>query len=423
MGGIGADRTQRMRPGEMMLAEMARALNAGLGLAGNGGVSASAERRQGVSEAAGDAHVVFPPVVDATTNLPPEGTFERFLANLQSDLRTILSDESPIGSSDSAASVPPASSTADAERQETTVSAAQHRDEHDNHEDELPSLVTDTQSVADSDNDEFQDADENVSHEATAGETSTTPPRTPTPIPPAPGLVPSQDSSATEDAAAARRRDRPVINLWRIHRFDPIPAVHAQEHATRPAAAGGAPNGPLFSGLPDVGGVPVVPLPTPATSETPTVTPGPSSAAPSENASRAAPNVVVPVIVVGLQSVDVMEHDEPEDDGAHGHLPVGPGTPATDAGLQDSPFGTGRPTTPRGRTWQSRAATALRTWRPGMRGSRTRRNTEGTGSRTFLIYVIGGMSRVILSVETVMLTGMYKDTTHRTTIWSLVRTT
>jgi len=43
-----------------------------------------------------------------------------------------------------------------------------------------------------------------------------------------------------------------------------------------------------------------------------------------------------------------------------------------------------------GRTWHSRAATAFRNLRPGRRASRATHVNEGPGSRTFLIYVIGG---------------------------------
>jgi len=45
---------------------------------------------------------------------------------------------------------------------------------------------------------------------------------------------------------------------------------------------------------------------------------------------------------------------------------------------------------PHGRTWHSRAANAFRNLRPGRRASRTAQANEGLGSRTFLIYVIGG---------------------------------
>lgn len=57
-----------------------------------------------------------------------------------------------------------------------------------------------------------------------------------------------------------------------------------------------------------------------------------------------------------------------------------------------SALGGMRPDTPRGRRWHARAATALRNLRPGRRAAEQGApEVDGTGSRTFLIYVIGGM--------------------------------
>lgn len=131
-------------------------------------------------------------------------------------------------------------------------------------------------------------------------------------------------------------------------------------------------------------------------------------------------NVVVPVIVVGLQSVN-MDRQHPRTPHPHPHH-----TPAIDDedgenmeldGLEQpmsmplhipepaefrhhsGPSNTtqqeqGGQQPARGRTWQSRAANAIRNLRP------SRRNADATspqpqetpGSRTFLIYVIGGTS-------------------------------
>ena len=89
-----------MRPGEIMLAEMARALNIGLGLNGDGS-STSQERTSEPRSAADNDELARRSADIAPTGrpLPPEDSFERFLLNLQADLRVALSEG---GSPDSA---------------------------------------------------------------------------------------------------------------------------------------------------------------------------------------------------------------------------------------------------------------------------------------------------------------------------------
>lgn len=379
----------RMRPGEMMLAEMARALNAGLGLA-NSTPNSSGERRP---EATSPAHVLFPPIADSTNSLPPEGSFERFLANLQNDLRTILSEEPAVVAPPDlnvSTESPPRSSNAEEPTQEhaqervasrppTPIPSSEtdHGEEHADDNDGPPPLASDS----DSDSDEsFHDADGTGSGDESADHHTITdhPIRTPTPIP-------NQDQAMHTEAAGQRRRERPAINLWRIYRFDPIPASHAQGQATaspQPSSSSIAAGHNTGPGATTSG--PSSPIR--ATSETNRPSSPVSLLTDSPTAGTYA-NVVVPVIVVGLQSVDVIDQDELEDDAPHTH--AGPSLPADLAGPPED--GASRPTTPRGRRWPSRAANALRTWRPGRRGSRAGRNADGSGSRTFLIYVIGGM--------------------------------
>ena len=138
----------------------------------------------------------------------------------------------------------------------------------------------------------------------------------------------------------------------------------------------------------------------------------------SINPSEHRSNVVVPVIVVGLQSVNM--------DRQHPHMPHlhANHTPAIDDedgegmeydGLEhpmsmplhipeppelrhhSRPSSTiqqeqGGQQPARGRTWQSRAANAIRNLRPSRRNAdaTSPQPQETTGSRTFLIYVIGG---------------------------------
>jgi len=366
----------------MMLAEMARALNAGLGLANTN--NNTSERRQ---ESTSPAHVLFPPIADSGSSLPPEGSFEQFLANLQNDLRTILSEEpTSVASQDANVSSEPPTDVEEQPQEhepERVVSRpptpipsteADHSEEHADDDDEPPPLTGDLESDSD---ESFHDADGAGSDDDSDHQTITDhPPRIPTPIP---NSFP-QDQPAHTDPAGHRRRERPAINLWRIYRFDPIPATHTQGQAAfspRPSSTG-------LTAVHETGSEASASGPS-----SPTRSAGPDSPRPSLTDSpipSVHANIVVPVIVVGLQSVDVIDPDEPEDEAMHTHPRPSSPTDQTDP-TEDSAE---RPTTPRGRRWPSRAANALRTWRPGRRGSRTGRNADGSGSRTFLIYVIGG---------------------------------
>ncbi|EKM49628.1 uncharacterized protein PHACADRAFT_166995 [Phanerochaete carnosa HHB-10118-sp] len=371
----------RMRPGEMMLAEMARALNAGLGLAHNPSNSTS-ERRQ---ESASPPHAFFPSITDSGGS-PPEGSFERFLANLQNDLRTILGEEpSTVASQGADVSVEPPSGSPDvveqaqAQEPERVASRPPTPIPLLGNDDDPPPLADD----ADSDSDEsFHDADGAGSDSSDHQTITDQPLRTPTPIPDSI----AQDHPAHTEPAENRRRERPAINLWRIYRFDPIPATHAQTQAT----VSPRPGGNSFASVHETGlgastsGPP--PLTRSSSSESESGPDSPRSPLTDIPTLNAHASVVVPVIVVGLQSVDVVESDEPEDEATHIH--PRPSSPTDQAAPAED--GSSRPTTPRGRRWPSRAANALRTWRPGRRGSQARRNADGSGSRTFLIYVIGG---------------------------------
>jgi len=72
-------------------------------------------------------------------------------------------------------------------------------------------------------------------------------------------------------------------------------------------------------------------------------------------------------------------------------------TPEDDAGALGTGGSTGEPTRGRGRSrgWPSRAANAIRNLRPGRRNTdagpaASQASSPSNGSRTFLIYVIGG---------------------------------
>ncbi|KAI0671037.1 hypothetical protein C8Q78DRAFT_973629 [Trametes maxima] len=457
--GASAEDAGTMRPGELMLAEMARVLNAGLGLTADGTPATDRQHQQteegaahagtgadgeGVGQAAAD------PVAPSARPPPPEDSFERFLLNLQADLRIALSENGG-GAAVSASSSTPAAANAGSEHHargpsaEDVLAHTGHDRRHedgatrgaDNDEDELPPL----QDVSDS---ESEDAYDEMD---LAGDDDDGPPsseRIATPMPPARELPPSPRNGGTGvdaedgrtedephadmDGEAEAERRPPGIHLWRLYRFRPI---HAHQIAGHAAAT----TSPIAPAFPQGQATAPTPRPSPTTPSPPhahaaTAIPAPPATADgADSPSLSAPpatdpnaNMVVPVIVVGLQSVEMGQvhghgpahahgphhnhthardhthshHRHPsrahrqETDGAppYDDVPVpfddggrGPGSgPSADS---DAPA--------RGRSWQSRAATALRNLRPGRRnGSRGQQAAEGSGSRTFLIYVIGG---------------------------------
>lgn len=381
-----------MRPGEMMLAEMARALNAGLGLAP--GADGRQNSESSSAEPASDGSVAFPPSQGLLGQLPPEGSFERFLVNLQVDLRTLLSTDEPASTpNEPPASDVPASSTAENSNEDpghaaspsTPQPTGQHAEGSEN--EEPPPL----EDVSDSEDETGEIAEQQRTMDEPTPRVNT---RTPTPIPSSGTLPFAPDEHGEQEAPRPAHRhahthDRPAINLWRLYRFEPIRADQAQEHALRTTQAHAAQAG----AIPPLVNPVAPPVPTEPAAGVSGASSTPRSA--SEQATNANPGHVIPVIVVGLQSVDVAEPDEPEEDMVMpSPLPQGIGSStASEAGSsQEDPLGNlGHPSTPRGRTWQSRAANAFRTLRTSRRSSRTRRNQDGPGSRTFLIYVIGGL--------------------------------
>jgi len=412
----------RMRPGDMF-AEMARALNIGLGL-GDGGVPGSRHsdgnagedesptigEGAGVTDSSASDRAERPP--------PPEDSFERFLLNLQADLRVALSDDS-VGQRESrrerasVVSTAPSTSalsedhqplagpsnlrrsTDSAQMADAETQATEGRGEDDA---DLPPLQDVSDSDSDSDDEGDEDEDEDASHDS-HGDHLEAPrsPRTPTPIPT--GAFPFGPD--TRQAGEGERRP-PGVNLWRLYRFAPIPASHTVVHAANTSTTTTSPSA-------DAQTAPSPEAPTtadePETASAAETVPTASENAEGDTAPSTLPaadpnaNVVVPVIVVGLQSVDMNRNN----DTAHAHGQADAAQTHDDTlssesdsrssgEWRDSPTpgaGAGQ-SQPRGRTWQSRAANALRGLRPGRRSSRNRQNRDTTGARTFLIYVIGG---------------------------------
>ncbi|KAJ8520033.1 hypothetical protein ONZ45_g3084 [Pleurotus djamor] len=202
---------------------------------------------------------------------------------------------------------------------------------------------------------------------------------------------PSDAANATSQSTIPGR-----INWWRFYRFPAIPAPRPQAAATSPPQS------------------PTIPTPPPPTSETPfnnvaapstssSDTPNPSETPASPPPPPTNPPMVIPVVVVGLQSVNTPPTWQPEPSPDEEFLDEG----ATPGDPDDTPLSHVQEPDPnalpgsadpfnrnvRGRSWHARAANVLRNLRPGGRRSPSphpRPPSDALGSRTFLIYVIGG---------------------------------
>ncbi|KIM78467.1 hypothetical protein PILCRDRAFT_824363 [Piloderma croceum F 1598] len=432
---------------EIMLAEMARAFNLGLGLsnraaspdAGAGGERNNGQAESGPSPSAtspGSDGVPRPPELQ----LPAEGSFERFLMDLQVDLRAALSaQDSPVNQlpytqhsdpevrladSRSASPIPSSSSRptiivehdAQPQAEEVNVgslsplplsttpasltdqddeqdllplppSSSVHQEDGIEDDPELPGtgplapLSASSRSDSESDN-----ANGNLPEMSEV-------PRVP------PDSSPSEEGVTMEPGSASRTERRPGggINWWRSYRFPPITAPHVHGLPTMPNGMNSATSPPATPHSSDHSSEASI---TPSSS-TPLVSPssstqdrGSSASSPVDNR----PNVVVPVIVVGLQSVNMdrrREQAPPFGDGTFGanHNEPEPSVLADDlnfGGMLDDADPGAFPGSPRARPWHSRAASAFRNLRPGRRTTHATHTNGGPGSRTFLIYVIGG---------------------------------
>ncbi|ETW82104.1 hypothetical protein HETIRDRAFT_440169 [Heterobasidion irregulare TC 32-1] len=316
--------------------------------------------------------------------LPPEDSFERFLMDLQVDLRRTLSEdvvqdeaEAPSQTSDPATA---SQSPADEERSdllpwptasnnlaEENTAQPQHAADPTGEGNQRPSAddaeVDDPTAREDSSDSDSDDEDRAIAsladHEPQPGAPSAAPQ-------PPPQVPHSRTASGSE------RRPGGGINWWRLYRFPPQHAPNAQGHGLLPPSSAALDSDSVPSGMP-----------------TPSGTDTPASA--SGDAPPAGENMIVPVILVGLQSV--IGRSTPEQNAyLHGDAPDGDS--AGDDGGVDSEYGDDERSVggaPRGRPWRSRAADAFRGLRPGRRGEAANGPQAGeTGSTTFFIYVIGG---------------------------------
>ncbi|KAG1821345.1 hypothetical protein EV424DRAFT_1322534 [Suillus variegatus] len=389
---------------ELLLTEMARAFNLGLGL-GRPPAVPDATNASGPA-----APIAEPPSANGggTSDvpvMPPPGSFERFLIDLQSDLRVALAqDSTPV----------------DADRDggmgdEDSHEGARHETE------DVPDGTSDNESydTAASDIDDNMPELQSVSDEASTisdAHTARESPGTNND-----SLGPSDDPDLESDNA-----QHTPINWWRLYRFPAITAPASRSTQAPTIIQQGSAPQPLPHA--DGDGVQNAGSP-PAASSSPSFIPSEmldtTHATPDADLTAGVQpdngneqrNVVIPVIVVGLQSVHAERQSPmPPHPPHHLHPHVHHQPPdfaderSTEGDMMDLEFGseTGMsPPTPiptalsefppestrpsRGRSWQSRAADAIRNLRPGRRAAVARQTaSEPPGSRTFLIYVIGG---------------------------------
>lgn len=494
MGAPGADEnTGRPSPRdarELLLTEMARAFNLGLGL-GRPPVVPDVTNASGPAAPAAEPPSANGGGTSDVPTMPPPGSFERFLIDLQSDLRIALAQDSvPVdaeneGDDEGAGD----EDNHEGERHETedVSDGTSDNESYDTAASDIDDNMPELQSVSDeastisdahtarespgTNNDSRGHGDDldleidnALVHDATAtspriahadtlsGEAGiglgsqdassglSGPPTEPSLSSPSsgpPGVSSFAESSTTQETdmpfriprissgSSSRTEHRP-INWWRLYRFPAITAPASRSTQAHTVVQQGSAPQPLphadGDGVQNAGGPPDAPSSIPLTSsemsDTTHATPDADlTAGVQPDNGNEQRNVVIPVIVVGLQSVHAERqspmpphpphhlhphiHHQPPDfvderptEGDMMDLDFGSEsgmTPPTPAPTAPSEFPPGDTRQSRGRSWQSRAADAIRNLRPGRRAAVARQTAlEPPGSRTFLIYVIGG---------------------------------
>ncbi|RDB16059.1 hypothetical protein Hypma_003479 [Hypsizygus marmoreus] len=394
-------------PRELVLAQMARAFNLGFGLASENTGQRSGEsegREHRTDEAAGTGGVGSA----GPAPLPLEGSFEQFLADLQTDLRVALTSPNALPADATAIAHAPSSteSTSDASPADDSSHrgyAARNGNEDEQDQDDD---LRNSGDISDSES-ESEDVLEQGDEAATATyssdlsssrgpeprpSSSTSQATDATHVPPISSDPRPSNESSGLDIDGTPDNDAPErINWWRLYRFPPIttprPPGAAPITSTTSSSSLDSPTqstdtalevDPTLSELPFANDMEEQQLPPPPRNHT-----------------------VVPVIVVGVQSVnaswqpptgtDVVPNDPDNmrDIEDAGEPEANADLAASEGNNTDRPDTNGRQSAPRGRAWHSRAAEALRNLRPGRR-PRATPAANSPGSRTFLIYVIGG---------------------------------
>lgn len=404
-------------PRTQLLADMARAFQMGMGLddtPGSGSRSGGAQASPAIEVSLSDgqqrqqqAQQERPP--------PPEDSFERFLMDLQVDLRRTLEDGQPEAEPeadrepDHGQDVEPTGvdTLPLVYPQEPPLSSASANADIDFSEG-LPALPPDNDELLsddelDADDDESPDVDDREPEQETVL----------SPSQPESRPAPQASQTPRRTVAGSERRPGGGINWWRMYRFPPMVVPHGSG-----APASHSPTSPS----------PVAP----PSAEAAATTTGDASFAEHQR-SEAVPNrpdlqgaqtqdgnMVVPVIVVGLQSVHGHGHGLAQGhrhaEGRDEHPPLPPPllpqdqTHDNEHALQDDVAGEVAAESPRDRErerrWSTRAADALRGFRPpsgpgtarhessgpgsGAGEGGARISDDGHGSTTFFIYVIGG---------------------------------
>lgn len=316
---------------------------------------------------------------------PVAGTFERFLFDLQAELRIALTTPIPVDSATS-------------------------HDQSGEHVEEAPSSNPTSSNDGESSSTSLEHSDRSSSSSVMDISNAA----------PTPAQEPSSSSSTASERSndaqgPATPRANGEINWWRLYRF---PAMQVAQGRGVPASTpivSPAPSNlarstspPLNDTFPEAGVSPIPPslpsaltdaqatLPSVETSTPiesvvesiiPPTSPRPVSTpvvvVPTPNATQ-----MVPVIVIGIQSVPLGVNNMEEDAGTRADTAT---ATATDAPSPADPS-TMPDEEDRGRPWTSRAAAALRNLRAGRRGGPAQQpeQTGPPGSRMFLIYVIGG---------------------------------
>jgi hypothetical protein len=333
---------------------------------------------------------------------PPEDSFDRFLLDLQVDLRRTLEDGQPEAEPeanrepDRGQDVGPVDTPLLVYPREIPLSTPSADADIDFSEG-LPALPPDDDDDLLSDDELDADDEETPDEDRQPEDGTSIPPLTSQPTPPAP-------HTPRRTVAGSERRPGGGINWWRMYRFPPMVVPHG-------SGSPGSAHSPTSPSLPP-------PATSPSVGATATTTASDASAVPDQQGAQTQDgNTVVPVIVVGLQSVHGhghggLRHAEGRDE----HHPLLPQEQAphdnNEHALPDEVAGEMAAESPRDRErerrWSTRAADALRGFRPapgpgparhessgpgsgGIEGG-ARTGDDAHGSTTFFIYVIGGTS-------------------------------
>ncbi|KAH9953134.1 hypothetical protein BC827DRAFT_1273804 [Russula dissimulans] len=336
---------------------------------------------------------------------PPEDSFERFLMDLQVDLRRTLEEGQPDAESEQeqepeqeqdveavGADAPPLVYPREAPL--STHDRQSAPEILDDFGGSLPALPLDDDDLLPNHHHEADASSAVIADDARLEEASAT--ASPSALSP----PPSQPQTPTRrTVVGSERRPGGGINWWRMYRFPPM-VVSQGTPTTVPSSASPVPP-------------PVTTSPASAEAGTPLGDRGPATPTTATDTQAQAQdgNTVVPVIVVGLQSVHGYGH-------GHGHRHTEERDERTsqqrrqqesgqdnDHALQDDTLDESAESPhDRERRWSSRATDAFHGLRPVHGSGSTRRERSGSsssegdtragddvhGSTTFFIYVIGG---------------------------------